>query len=316
MPGLIDRIKKILFSPKTEWPVIEPEPTSIAELYKGYVIPLAAFSALMSFLRMSVIGISFGFGSFRVPLATGLVWTVVNFIMGLIGLFLFGLHHRFPGAHVLRSTGPAPGAEDRGLHVHARGFGLGPRTVAGAGQAPAVHRSALRHLSAVSRVAAPDAQPEREGGGLHGRGDHLRHPGEHRPRRRDVDVGRVTGFSPYGFGGNFGGTADSGLGMTQEERQARAAAAVGQIIGGALGTDQNGKADIGAAIGKLAAAGRKMEQAAAGAGRQHRSAGNARIPRRRPQARKTRRRRPPVCSRRWAARWAAIGTSTRSTSTP
>src|SRR3984957_20087298 len=90
MPWLIDRIKNILMSPKTEWPVIEREPTSIAELYKGYVIPLAAFSALMSFLRMSVIGISFGFGSYRVPLATGLVGTVGSFVMCLIGLFLFG----------------------------------------------------------------------------------------------------------------------------------------------------------------------------------------------------------------------------------
>src|ERR1700759_1050346 len=56
MPGLIDRIKNILLSPKTEWPAIEGEPTSIAQLYKSYVIPLAAFSALMSFLRMSIIG--------------------------------------------------------------------------------------------------------------------------------------------------------------------------------------------------------------------------------------------------------------------
>jgi hypothetical protein len=76
-------------------------------------------------------------------------------------------------------------------------------------------------------------------------------------------VGRVTGFSPYGgLGGGLHGvgmTPDAG--MTREERQANAAAAVGQIIGGALGTDQKGKADIGAAIGNLAAAGRQMEQA-------------------------------------------------------
>src|ERR1700727_2190447 len=54
-PGLIDRIKNIILTPKTEWPVIAPEPTTISQLYEGYVIPLAAFSALMSFVRWSVI---------------------------------------------------------------------------------------------------------------------------------------------------------------------------------------------------------------------------------------------------------------------
>jgi hypothetical protein len=85
-PGLINRIKNIILTPQTEWPVIEAEPTTIAQLYKGYVIPLAAFSALMSFVRMSVIGISF----FRMPLLTGLTLTLVNFVFGLLGLYLVG----------------------------------------------------------------------------------------------------------------------------------------------------------------------------------------------------------------------------------
>jgi hypothetical protein len=84
--GLINRIKNIILTPQTEWPVIEAEPTTISQLYKGYVIPLAAFSALMSFVRMSVIGISF----FRMPLLTGLTFTLVNFVFGLLGLYLVG----------------------------------------------------------------------------------------------------------------------------------------------------------------------------------------------------------------------------------
>jgi hypothetical protein len=84
-PGLIERIKNIL-TPKTEWPVIDAEPTTLSQLYKGYVIPLAAFSALMSFVRMSVIGISF----FRVPIITGLAFVVLNFVFGLLGLYVIG----------------------------------------------------------------------------------------------------------------------------------------------------------------------------------------------------------------------------------
>jgi len=39
---LVQRVKQILLSPRTEWQVIEAEPTTTAELYKTYIIPLAA----------------------------------------------------------------------------------------------------------------------------------------------------------------------------------------------------------------------------------------------------------------------------------
>jgi hypothetical protein len=85
-PGLINRIKNIILTPKTEWPVIETEPTTIAQLYKGYVVPLAAFSALMSFVHISVIGIGF----WRMPVLTGLAYALVSFILGLLGLYVVG----------------------------------------------------------------------------------------------------------------------------------------------------------------------------------------------------------------------------------
>lgn len=85
-PRLIDRIKNIISSPKTEWPVIETEPTTIAQLYKGYVIPLVAFSTLMSFVRLSIVGIGF----WRMPVLTGLAYALVSFVFGLLGLYVFG----------------------------------------------------------------------------------------------------------------------------------------------------------------------------------------------------------------------------------
>jgi Yip1 domain/zinc-ribbon domain len=270
LPGLIERIKKILLSPKTEWPVIESEPTTIAELYKSYAIPLAAFSALMSFLRLSVIGISFGFGSIRVPLGTGLVWTVVNFIMGLIGLYLFGL--------IIDFLAPTfSGQRDRRQALKTAAYTFTPVALGSVlGLLPELGRL-LQFVAALYAI-------------------YLLYLGlpllMRSPKEKAVGytiatiicailasivlvvvmsfVGRITGFSPYGFGGFGGGY--HGVGMTQEERQQRAAAAVGQIIGGALGTDQSGKADLGAAINNLAAAGRKMEQ------EQHAQAGDATQP--------------------------------------
>jgi hypothetical protein len=47
---LIARVKGILLTPKTEWPVIAGEQTTVADLYKGYIIWLAAIPALFSFL--------------------------------------------------------------------------------------------------------------------------------------------------------------------------------------------------------------------------------------------------------------------------
>jgi hypothetical protein len=92
LPGLIERIKNIILMPKTEWHVIEAEPTSIGQLYIGYVMPMAAFAAMMSFIRMSVIGVSLPFGgTIRTPMASGLFEAAVTFILGLIGLYLVGL---------------------------------------------------------------------------------------------------------------------------------------------------------------------------------------------------------------------------------
>lgn len=86
------RIRKIVFAPKTEWTVIEREPTSIGQLYAGYVMPMAAFAAVMSFFRLSVVGVSLPFGgTIRTPVTSGIVSSAVTFILGLVGLFLVGL---------------------------------------------------------------------------------------------------------------------------------------------------------------------------------------------------------------------------------
>jgi len=59
--ALVDRVKNILLTPKTEWPVIAAETTSTADLLKGYVAPLAAIPAICGFIGGSLIGYG-GFG--------------------------------------------------------------------------------------------------------------------------------------------------------------------------------------------------------------------------------------------------------------
>lgn len=50
---LIARVKGILLTPKTEWPVIAGETTTVADLYKGYIVWLAAIPAIFTFLLLA-----------------------------------------------------------------------------------------------------------------------------------------------------------------------------------------------------------------------------------------------------------------------
>ena len=91
-PGLLSRIKNLLLSPKTEWPVIAPEPTGVPQLYVDYVMPLSLLAALLGFLRMSVLGFGSAFGgSLRMPIFSGLTYTVMMFGSALFGVFVVGL---------------------------------------------------------------------------------------------------------------------------------------------------------------------------------------------------------------------------------
>jgi hypothetical protein len=90
--NIVDRVKRILVSPATEWPVIAAEATPTAALITGYVLPLAAVSALAAFIGNSFVGISVPMMSttYRMPVTAGLVaacWTVA---MAVVGVFICG----------------------------------------------------------------------------------------------------------------------------------------------------------------------------------------------------------------------------------
>lgn len=89
---LMARAKAILLSPKSEWPVIAGEPTSVADLYKGYAIWLAAIPAIFTFLKMSVIGTSVMFaGTIRIGIGAGLTSMVMSYVFALAMLYVLAL---------------------------------------------------------------------------------------------------------------------------------------------------------------------------------------------------------------------------------
>jgi hypothetical protein len=89
---LVARAKAILLTPKTEWPVVATEPTTVPDLYKGYIIPLAALPAIFAFLQMSVIGTSVMFGgTFRMGIGAGLTYMVVSYVLSLVSVYVTAL---------------------------------------------------------------------------------------------------------------------------------------------------------------------------------------------------------------------------------
>jgi len=253
-PGLFERVKNVLLSPKTEWPVIEAEATSIATLYTGYVVPLALLATLMSFLRMSVIGISMGFGGvFRTPMLSGLVYAAVSFGFGLLGLFLVGWI-----INVLAPTFSGERNQRQALKTAAYAItpvwlgsvlGLLPALAGPLELAAGIYGIYLLYLGLPQLMRTPR---DKAGGYTAGvvvctilMGVLFAALG--------ALTGGFRGTGGFGDYGHFGGMHDTA--MSREAQQQRAAAIVGNMIGGALGTDDKGKQGLSAAINSLEQAG-------------------------------------------------------------
>lgn len=89
--ALMERVKKILLSPKQEWTVIDGETATPQQLYLGYVLPLAAIGPLASLIGMSLFGMGIGPVHFRMPFGAALRMAVVQYILTLIAVFVVAL---------------------------------------------------------------------------------------------------------------------------------------------------------------------------------------------------------------------------------
>jgi hypothetical protein len=90
--NLVDRAKRILLSPQTEWEVIDNEPTTPAQLFTGYAMPLAAIGPIAQLIGYSVFGVSVPFaGTYRVPLGSAIPHALLTYVLALAGTFVLGL---------------------------------------------------------------------------------------------------------------------------------------------------------------------------------------------------------------------------------
>ena len=87
--GIFARVKGILLTPSTEWPVIAAERSSTGAIYLRYVAPLVAIGVIATFLGQSLIGTSMGpFGMARVGIAAGLAHAILMFGLSFLQIFL------------------------------------------------------------------------------------------------------------------------------------------------------------------------------------------------------------------------------------
>ena len=266
--SLVARVKNMILSPRTEWPVVEREPTSIGQLYVSYVAPLALIAAVLALIHVTLIGIHLPFGgTIRQPFTTGLMSLVMTLVGAFIGLLVVGF--------VINILAPTfDGTRDMRQAVKTAAYAFTPAWVGSIfGLLPAF--STLLQLAAdcyaiyVLYLGLPvmmRAKPEKAAGYTAS------------VVVCTIVLGFLVGAVMAGVGIATGG-ALAHLTPTSEATKAverdQAAATVGNVIGSMLGTDDKGKQDLGSALSKVAAAGEKQDSAAAASDTSAQEAGQA-----------------------------------------
>lgn len=89
--NLVERVKRILLTPQTEWEVIAAEQTTTQELYSKYIMPVAAIGPVAQFIGYSLFGVSVFGTTYRVPIVSGLTSALVTYVLTLVGTYILAL---------------------------------------------------------------------------------------------------------------------------------------------------------------------------------------------------------------------------------
>lgn len=85
--NLVERVKRILLSPQTEWEVIDTEQTTTTELFTGYIAPLAAIGPIAQIIGFSVFGVM----GYRVPIGGALAYAIATYVLTLAGTYVLAI---------------------------------------------------------------------------------------------------------------------------------------------------------------------------------------------------------------------------------
>jgi len=98
--GLIERVKDILMSPKTEWGVIDGESATVGGIYTSYVLILAAIPQICMALGMiffmprpmaEVASVAAAFGVYTLTPASIILGAVVQYVLSLVCVYVMAM---------------------------------------------------------------------------------------------------------------------------------------------------------------------------------------------------------------------------------
>jgi len=108
--NIVERVKSILIEPQTEWPIIADEPATVADLYKNYILILAAIPAVCGFIKGSLIGFEVPMvGTISVGIAAGLAGMVVSYALGIVQIYVMSM--------IIDALAPTFGAQQNPLQA-------------------------------------------------------------------------------------------------------------------------------------------------------------------------------------------------------
>jgi hypothetical protein len=88
---IVERIKAILTTPKTEWPAAAAEPATVQGLYTGYIAIVAALPIIAGFIKGSLIGTSMFGITVRDSIGGGITRMVLGYVLSLVVVYLVAL---------------------------------------------------------------------------------------------------------------------------------------------------------------------------------------------------------------------------------
>ena len=89
--NIITRVKNILSTPKTEWPIAAAEPATPGGLYAGYIAIVAALPVIAGFIKGSLIGSSFLGVFVRTSIGAGIARMVLSYVLSLVLVYVMAL---------------------------------------------------------------------------------------------------------------------------------------------------------------------------------------------------------------------------------
>ena len=89
---IVARVQSIILNPKEEWVRIKAEPTTVRDLFRSYIMILAAVPAVGQLLGHILVGRRLPMiGRYRGPIGSALANAILTYVLALAAVYLFAL---------------------------------------------------------------------------------------------------------------------------------------------------------------------------------------------------------------------------------